>query len=68
VQRDAPSDECSQYELNTNLVLRRSTAMAPTARRPTKPRKVNTGHGSRKNLGRDLGIEEHLPFLGSANS
>jgi LacI family transcriptional regulator len=45
VERDAPSDECRQYELNTNLVLRRSTAMAPTERRPTKPCKLTRATG-----------------------
>jgi LacI family transcriptional regulator len=39
VQRVSPSHERSEYELNTSLVLRRSTALAQPARRPAKPRK-----------------------------
>ena len=42
-QRDSPSRERSEYELNTSLVLRRSTALARPARAAGKPRKENAG-------------------------
>jgi DNA-binding LacI/PurR family transcriptional regulator len=38
VQREAPSPRRSEYDLSTNLVLRRSTALAPQAKQGTKPR------------------------------
>jgi LacI family transcriptional regulator len=40
VQRESPSHERTEYPLNTNLVLRRSTALVPTGRRPAKPRRA----------------------------
>jgi len=39
VQRDAPSQERSEYHLNTNLVLRRSTAMVQPGKQGAKSRK-----------------------------
>jgi DNA-binding LacI/PurR family transcriptional regulator len=39
VQRDTPSPERSEYGLNTNLVLRRSTAMVQSGKQGAKPRK-----------------------------
>lgn len=45
VQRESPSPEGSEYPLNTNLVLRQSTALVPAGRHLTKPRPRNTGAG-----------------------
>jgi LacI family transcriptional regulator len=60
VQRESPSHERSEYELNTNLVLRRSTALAPTARHPTKPRQRERGAADPvKPRGRAHGLEQH---------
>jgi LacI family transcriptional regulator len=39
VQRESPSGERSEYELTTNLVLRRSTGLARSGRQPGKSRK-----------------------------
>jgi LacI family transcriptional regulator len=40
VQRDTPSQERCEYDLNTNLVLRRSTALAQTGKQGAKRRKA----------------------------
>jgi DNA-binding LacI/PurR family transcriptional regulator len=40
-QRESPSNERCEYALNTSLVLRRSTALAPSGRLTTKTRKRN---------------------------
>jgi len=37
VEQESPANERSEYELNTTLVLRRSTAMAPAGLDPTRP-------------------------------
>jgi len=37
VERESPTRERSEYELNTSLVLRRSTAMAQVGMSPTRP-------------------------------
>jgi LacI family transcriptional regulator len=47
-ERESPSLERSEYELNTSLVLRRSTALARPRRHPNKSPKGNPGGGSRK--------------------
>jgi DNA-binding LacI/PurR family transcriptional regulator len=41
VQRDSPSLERTEYELTTNLILRRSTALASAGKPPGKSRKGN---------------------------
>ena len=43
VQRESPSQERSEHELTTTLVLRRSTGLAPTGRHVTRPRKGAAG-------------------------
>lgn len=43
VQRESPSLERTEYELTTNLVLRRSTALALAGKRPGKSRRENGG-------------------------
>src|ERR1019366_3907754 len=48
VQRESPSHERSEYELNTNLVLRRSTALASLEGTRGSPAKEAWGSGSRK--------------------
>jgi LacI family transcriptional regulator, galactose operon repressor len=45
VARDPSSREPHKYELNTSLVLRRSTALAPSGRISTKPLKGNRARG-----------------------
>src|SRR5580704_12953901 len=40
VQRESPSTERIEYDLNTSLVLRRSTALARTGNQAAKPRKA----------------------------
>jgi DNA-binding LacI/PurR family transcriptional regulator len=40
VQRESPSSERSEYDLNTSLVLRRSTALAPAGNQAAKSRKA----------------------------
>jgi LacI family transcriptional regulator len=41
VQRESPSLERSEYELNTSLVLRRSTALAPAGKTASKGRRAS---------------------------
>ncbi len=48
VERDSPSRECSGYKLNTNLILRRSTALASAGRDPTKALTADRASGLRK--------------------
>jgi LacI family transcriptional regulator len=47
VENDPPSEH-HRYELNTSLVLRRSTALAPTGGLPTTPLKASRASASRK--------------------
>src|SRR5208337_437398 len=48
VARESPSHERSEYELNTSLILRRSTALAQARRSATKPPKTSRVGESRK--------------------
>jgi LacI family transcriptional regulator len=48
VERDPSSREPQRYELNTSLVLRRSTALAPSGRDSTESLKGDQTRGSRK--------------------
>jgi LacI family transcriptional regulator len=48
VAREADSHERSEYELNTNLVLRRSTALAPVGKIPTRQLPAKRADESRK--------------------
>jgi DNA-binding LacI/PurR family transcriptional regulator len=41
VKRESPLNERKEYEMDTNLVLRRSTALAHSAKNPATPRKMN---------------------------
>jgi LacI family transcriptional regulator len=47
VQRDSPSLGRSEYELVTSLVLRRSTALAPTGKQSVASRRGNEGNRAR---------------------
>ena len=47
-ERETSSHERSEYELNTNLILRRSTALAPATGNPAKSLKRNQPGGPRK--------------------
>ena len=48
VECEKPSQSHHKYELNTSLVLRRSTALAPAGGPPTTPLKANRVSESRK--------------------
>jgi len=48
VERDPSSHEPQKYELNTSLVLRRSTALAPSGRNNTESLQSEQAKGSRK--------------------
>jgi DNA-binding LacI/PurR family transcriptional regulator len=41
VKRESPLNERKEYEMDTNLVLRRSTALAHSAKNPATPRKMS---------------------------
>jgi len=48
IAREQDSHEHSEYELNTSLVIRRSTALAPARRSATNIPKANRAGESRK--------------------
>src|SRR6266496_4468961 len=48
VESEPPAREHHEYELNTSLVLRRSTALAPTAEQGVPPPKGNRSRGPNK--------------------
>jgi DNA-binding LacI/PurR family transcriptional regulator len=52
VDRESPSTQKSEYELNTNLILRRSTAMAlPSSSRPRLTRHLRLPASPAKSIG-----------------